>query len=566
MSRRAAFCLVSMLCTFFLVLGFAVVSFAEETVDAPPASSVEAAATAGASSSNEDDVLLIEEPAEEGEVGGEGRAPEPSALASESIDSEAIDWIDFLFIETPEMALGGTERIAIGFTDSQVIGSASIEVADSNGTTWDVSAKTIEDGAALFEIGQDLGLTDGEYRIAAVTFEADGETRVVDLSDESASAVFAVMGQSDARSLSLDDMVSTTFVSADNDDQITSSGSIESVLGSLQSYGLKSRSAESVAKPTVVVLDAGHGGLDSGTVANGIIESNVTLKIAKYCRQELESRGYSVVMTRSDDSYVALEDRAEIARNAGAGLFVSFHINQGGGQGVEVWIPAKSTWYSSFHEFGETLGNKILAKLEALGFDSRGLISDYYSNNPDGSAGDYLSVIRNCRKYGIPAVLIEHGFIDNYHDVTYLKNEANLKKIGIADAEAIASVTLPGGLIEDGEGLRFLQSDGTYLCSAWKEWEGKTYYFDEDGYALVHRQTIGGKRYYFNARGELQTGWVVWVDGSGRPRTSTTGPTDGRRPSAGSATTSAPRARCTPGGSLGRPTADAPTSRRTALP
>ena len=71
------------------------------------------------------------------------------------------------------------------------------------------------------------------------------------------------------------------------------------------------------------------------------------------------------------------------------------------------------------------------------------------------------------------------------------------------------------GLVGDENGIKFLQEDGTYLVDSWKTWEGKTYYFDSDGYALQWQHEIDGKFYYFNTRCEMVTGWVVWnSDGS----------------------------------------------------
>ena len=193
-----------------------------------------------------------------------------------------------------------------------------------------------------------------------------------------------------------------------------------------------------------IVLDAGHGGSDGGAEGYGLTESKLTLAIATACRDELSKYGRAkVIMTRSDDSYVDLKDRAKIATDAGADFFVSFHINAGGGSGAEVWIPNKSSWYSSYHELGSELGDKVLEKLKALGLSSRGNQWKSYpagessSTYPDGSAADYLSVIRNCRAGGVPAILIEHGFIDNEHDANLLSSASYLKQLGVADAQAI---------------------------------------------------------------------------------------------------------------------------------
>jgi N-acetylmuramoyl-L-alanine amidase/putative methionine-R-sulfoxide reductase with GAF domain len=95
-----------------------------------------------------------------------------------------------------------------------------------------------------------------------------------------------------------------------------------------------------------VVIDAGHGGWDLGTVGRGgLLEKNLVLDVAQSLGQMLENRlGCEVIFTRKDDNYVSLEERAEIANQAQADLFISVHANYSSltsARGVE-------TYYSSF--------------------------------------------------------------------------------------------------------------------------------------------------------------------------------------------------------------------------
>ena len=81
-------------------------------------------------------------------------------------------------------------------------------------------------------------------------------------------------------------------------------------------------------KNRVIAIDAGHGGYEAGAIGClGDKEKNITLAIAKYLQNELEKRGADVVMTRSDDSYVGLQERVDIANYNGAEVFVSIHGN-----------------------------------------------------------------------------------------------------------------------------------------------------------------------------------------------------------------------------------------------
>ncbi|MFI5177409.1 MAG: N-acetylmuramoyl-L-alanine amidase [Vicinamibacterales bacterium] len=77
-----------------------------------------------------------------------------------------------------------------------------------------------------------------------------------------------------------------------------------------------------------IVIDAGHGGHDPGAQANGIDESELTLDVAQRLQKLLEAQpGFAVVLTRSTDEYVALEERTAIANREGADLFLSIHAN-----------------------------------------------------------------------------------------------------------------------------------------------------------------------------------------------------------------------------------------------
>jgi N-acetylmuramoyl-L-alanine amidase len=102
-----------------------------------------------------------------------------------------------------------------------------------------------------------------------------------------------------------------------------------------------------VARPPpalrVICLDPGHGGNDTGTrnTARKLDEKAMTLDLARRLKPLLEARGYRVVMTRTDDRFIELAERAEIANRAGADLFLSLHFNafpQPGVHGTETYL------------------------------------------------------------------------------------------------------------------------------------------------------------------------------------------------------------------------------------
>ena len=84
-----------------------------------------------------------------------------------------------------------------------------------------------------------------------------------------------------------------------------------------------------------VIVDSGHGGLDSGAVGNGLLEKDLTLRAGQYMYQRLQELGIPAAMTRTDDEYLPKEDRIdrvmELYNNSPGVILVSNHINAGGG-------------------------------------------------------------------------------------------------------------------------------------------------------------------------------------------------------------------------------------------
>ena len=81
------------------------------------------------------------------------------------------------------------------------------------------------------------------------------------------------------------------------------------------------------AGETVIVVDAGHGGHDPGALRGNVQEKELTLGIAQKLKKQLEAKGARVVMTRSDDTFVSLEDRVKITNSVQPDVFISVHIN-----------------------------------------------------------------------------------------------------------------------------------------------------------------------------------------------------------------------------------------------
>jgi len=175
-----------------------------------------------------------------------------------------------------------------------------------------------------------------------------------------------------------------------------------------------------------VVIDAGHGGVDTGATGNGIIEKNLTLDISKYMFDRFKELGIPVKMTRTTDETLGPDARPQRILNQFGNskdvIVISNHINAGGGEGAEVIYALRNNG---------TLASNILSELEKAGQIPR----KYYQRRlPSDSTKDYYYVIRNTPN--TETLIVEYGFLDNAKDATKLKN--NYKNYAEAVVRAVA--------------------------------------------------------------------------------------------------------------------------------
>lgn len=213
---------------------------------------------------------------------------------------------------------------------------------------------------------------------------------------------------------------------------ITAGAAIQSVPGNV---------ADAAKKTYVIVLDPGHDTAHTGARRTELTEESVNFNVAKYAKQAL-LRDYSnvkVYLTRNTEecafgakavaTRTCLEKRPELAKKKKADVFVSIHMNTAANSvasGAETWYPTAYA-QKKVGKDSHALAQKIQAKLVKAGLKNRGL---------KGSAG--LIVIKRANEYGIPACLVEHGFMSNPVDRKWMTTTAKLKKMGQADADGIA--------------------------------------------------------------------------------------------------------------------------------
>lgn len=166
-----------------------------------------------------------------------------------------------------------------------------------------------------------------------------------------------------------------------------------------------------------IVIDAGHGGSDCGALRNGINEKDITLDIAKRVQAQLEKKGYVVAMTRTDDTYVSLQDRVDYSEIFNPDIFVSIHVNSSNSEspsGIETHYYKDNSLKLAKYVHASLLNN-INAK-------DRGLFkSKFYVINHTTA----------------PAILIETGFISNPNERAQLITESRKNATTKAIVEGI---------------------------------------------------------------------------------------------------------------------------------
>lgn len=157
------------------------------------------------------------------------------------------------------------------------------------------------------------------------------------------------------------------MIKHDSFDAITRAKGIEfhiynkKLLNQLQAKGTNVLRTTFVQKP-LIVIDAGHGGTDSGTVSKGgLAEKNITLELSKKLEKELIKQGYQVCMTRTKDEFVALDQRTKIANAKENTLFISLH----GNNSSNVQVRGIETFCLDTHLF-RTVNNELATAIDVI--------------------------------------------------------------------------------------------------------------------------------------------------------------------------------------------------------
>jgi N-acetylmuramoyl-L-alanine amidase len=211
----------------------------------------------------------------------------------------------------------------------------------------------------------------------------------------------------------------------------------------------------------IVVIDPGHGGRDPGatSVSGQVNEKDLTLALARELRDDLVRRGrVRVAMTRADDRYLTLDDRAAVARRLNAAMFVSLHMDSAPNplaRGATVYSlsdvasDAEAARLAASQNAGAQsgpAGGSVDAMLSDLAMQAQMSASaDLAARLVNRSAGRFelrpnphrFAAFHVLRRAEAPAVLFEAGYISNADDELLLRSPEQRSKIALALAQAI---------------------------------------------------------------------------------------------------------------------------------
>ncbi len=221
----------------------------------------------------------------------------------------------------------------------------------------------------------------------------------------------------------------------------------------------------------LIVLDPGHGGMDSGAIRNGTVEKEVVLEFAKTLRDQLRASGlYRVAMTRDDDTFIPLEARRTFAEERNAALFIAIHADYASSRarGATIYslrqTVANALAASARRESAnETLSTEELGRLQSLGQQAptvKGILADLATRetqvNHDRTGTFVKAVIENMGQSTnmtetpdrtaafqvlltakVPAVLIELAYVSNRADAEQLRSEKWRREVAQSIRSAI---------------------------------------------------------------------------------------------------------------------------------
>lgn len=393
--------------------------------------------------------------------------------------------MEYFLVDNPVLSNGETENFVLSLNNAEGYSDFRLTIQKEDGTTFDLESSEQVDNLVKFS----RVFTEeekGQYSVTTLHYVYNGQSYYLNLSDLEMDVKFGVDQEYDGYDATLPDLTEDS-ISSEGIIEVTDVNKAEEEIVNGVASQPAAMSVDEFSRHATggmtICLDPGHGGNDSGATAFGAKESDLTLKIAQYCKEELAKYDVNVVMTRTTDTRLSeeaamdLKNRVEVAKKAGASYFISIHINSAqnsAAHGAEVYYPNTSS-NKNLSSNGQNLAKAIQSQLAALGLYDRGIkIRNYTdgttSSNPNSSDQDYYGVIRYAKQANITGLIVEHCFISNKDEFDkYLGSNAKLQQLGIADAKGIVSALGLQAKNADIDTLaaenRNVLADGTYTIS-----------------------------------------------------------------------------------------------------
>ena len=218
----------------------------------------------------------------------------------------------------------------------------------------------------------------------------------------------------------------------------------------------------------LVVVDPGHGGKDPGASANGVREKDINLAVGLFLERALQEKGFEVLMTRRTDVYLKLQERTDIANKADADVFVSVHVNAlpsaKRASGFEIYLMALPTDKDALQL--AKIENRELAEGKSAGSQASDerterllrILGDMQQNNKINESTGLAEALFSAGKQngipmkrvaqapffvlrgaGMPAVLLETGFLTNATEAKLLAHSGYQQRLAQAMAAGVAS-------------------------------------------------------------------------------------------------------------------------------
>lgn len=431
----------------------------------------------------EEQVPTVEEetPTEEEEVPVEKEEP---VVEEEQLGDS--NMMEYFLVDNPVLSSGDTENFVLSLNNAEGYSDFRLTIQKEDGTTFDLESSEQVDNLVKFSrvFSEE---EKGQYSVTTLHYIYNGQSYYLNFSELEMDVKFGVNQEYDGYDATLPDLTEDS-VSSEGIIEVTDVNKAEEEIVNGVASQPATMSVDEFSRHATggmtICLDPGHGGSDSGANAFGAKESDLTLKIAQYCKEELSKYDVNVVMTRTTDTRLSeeaamdLKNRVEVAKKAGASYFISIHINSAqnsAAHGAEVYYP-NTSGNKNLSSNGQALAKAIQSQLAALGLYNRGIkIRNYTdgttSSNPNSSDQDYYGVIRYAKQANITGLIVEHCFISNKEEFDkYLGSDAKLQQLGIADARGIVSAL---GLHAKNASLdtlaaenRNVLADGTYTIQS----------------------------------------------------------------------------------------------------